>query len=400
LNGRLAHGKQGATDAILIGTSLHDGPVPRHFAALGRELIEAGYQVSILAHGKIKDASFLDPRISVLRWPSPRPTRFADMLFFDRLVRKLRPCCLVSNFGAMAIMMTIGGLKRVPVRIHWHHTLSSQIEADWPRGRLKLRLLRWRARIPFSFATHIAANSNAAKQDVIDTFGVPARKCRVFWNSLEDPMENSALSATAAAHRPSPRHFACVGRFDVSKGQDILLKAMAEVIRKYPDVTVEFIGNGPRRDACEELAGKLGVSKNCVFAGTMPHPKVLSRMAGMWATVVPSRNEAFGLVNIESLAVGVPVFGSNTGGIAEIVRDGVDGFLFPPGDHQTLAERMIELIEDENLRAGMAKNARLRFLEQFELSHAVQTQARWIIKQVGGALGEPSRPRAAVSFSK
>jgi glycosyltransferase involved in cell wall biosynthesis len=387
------------TDTVLIGTSLGDRPVQRHFAALGRELVDSGYQVIFLVYGPIKDASYLDSRISVLPWPSPRPTRFADMLFFDRLVRRVRPCCVVSNFGAMSIMMTVGGLRRVPVRIHWHHTLSSQIGADWSGSRLTLRLLRWRASIPFSFVTHAVANSAAARQDLIDTYHVPAHKCHVFWNSLDDPMSNAMLASAARANRPSSCQFACVGRFDASKGQDILLRAMAEVARKHADITIEFIGDGPERIPCEKLAVQLGVSKNCVFAGSLPHPKVLSKMAGMWATVVPSRNEAFGLVNIESMSVGVPVIGSNTGGIAEIVRDGVDGFLFPPGDHKTLARRMIELMEDENLRAEMGKNARLRFLEQFELSRAVQTQARWIIKQAGGARNGPSRARVAVSIS-
>ena len=65
-------------------------------------------------------------------------------------------------------MMTIGGLRRVPVRIHWYHTLSSQIENDWRDSPLRLRWLKLRARIPFSFITHAVANSNAAKQDEID----------------------------------------------------------------------------------------------------------------------------------------------------------------------------------------------------------------------------------------
>jgi glycosyltransferase involved in cell wall biosynthesis len=197
--------------------------------------------------------------------------------------------------------------------------------------------------------------------------------------------------------RPSPRRFVCVGRFALSKGQDILLKAMAEVIRQCPDITLEFVGDGASRASCQELAGQLGVARNCVFTGLLPHPKVLSRMADAWATVVPSRNEAFGLVNIESMAVGVPVIGSNTGGIAEIVREDVDGLLFPPGDHQALAKHMIELMENADLRARMAANARRRFLDHFESSQAVQTQARWIIEQVRNAAGGPLFPRAAAS---
>jgi glycosyltransferase involved in cell wall biosynthesis len=381
----------------VIGTSLRDLPVQRHFADLGRELVDSGYQAVLLVYGPIEDASYVDPRIRVLRWPSSRPTHLADVVFFDRLIRRLKPCCVVSNFGALAIMMTIGGLRRVPVRIHWHHTLSSQIEADATDSPLMLRFLRLRARIPFSFVTHAIANSKAARQDLIAAFGVPERKCHVFWNSLEDPLTDSALALAVKAQRPSPRRFVSVGRFAPSKGQDVLVKAMGEVIRQHSDINLEFIGDGPFRVSCEELAGRLGVARNCVFTGLLPHPKVLSGMAGAWATVVPSRNEAFGLVNIESMAVGVPVIGSNTGGIAEIIRDGEDGFLFPPGDHKALAKRMMELMENEDLRAKMAANARRRFLDHFESSQAVQTQARWIIEQVRKAADGPLVPKAAAS---
>ena len=388
------------TNTVLIGTSLRDLPVQRYFAALGRELVASGYGVILLVYGPIEDASYVDSRITILRWPSPRPTRLADMMFFDRLVRRVRPCCVVSNFGAMTIMMTVGALRSVPVRIHWHHTLSRQVEADDPGRPFRLRLLRLRARIPFGFATHTIANSNAAREDLNENFGVPLKKCQVFWNSLADPMANSVLPPVLGANRPGSFQFLCAGRFAVSKGQDILLKALAEVVRGHPDVALEFVGNGPGMDSCEKLADQLGVRRKCSFAGYLPHRQVLSRMAGSWATVVPSRNEAFGLVNIESMAVGVPVIGANTGGIAEIIRDGVDGFLFPPGDHRALAQRMIQMVENKNLRAEMAGNARCRFLEQFELSRAVQTQARWITEQVGRATDGSSNTRVAASSSK
>ena len=371
-----------AKGTVLIGTSLRDLPVQKHFAALGRELVELGYPAALLVYGPIDEACVVDPRVPVLRWRSPRPTRVTDAWFFDRLVRRLRPRCVVSNFGALAIMMTLGGLRRVPVRIHWHHTLTSQSETDASEGRMMLRFLRLRARIPLSFVTHAVANSAAARQDLIDMFGVPERKCHVFWNVLEDPLADSALASAVRARRPDPDRFVCVGRFAASKGQDVLLKAMAQVVRRRPGVSLEFIGDGPLRASCEQLAGQLGVAKCCLFSGVLPHPKVLSGMAGAWATVVPSRNEAFGLVNIESMAVGVPVIGSNTGGIPEIIRGGKDGLLFAPGDHTALARRMLHLIEDEGMREQMAASARRRFLESFESSQALKLQARWMIQQI------------------
>lgn len=173
-------------------------------------------------------------------------------------------------------------------------------------------------------------------------------------------------------------NFVCVGRFAHSKGQDIVVRAVAAVAPHFPDVRVEFIGDGKRREACEKLAAELGVAKQCSFSGRLPHRDVLKKMAAARATIVPSRAEAFGLVCIESLAVGVPVIGSRTGGIAEVIREGVDGLLFPPEDHAALARQMIEIVNNDRLHRQMAADCRQRFLEHFEISKAVAAQAHWL----------------------
>lgn len=386
------------SDTILIGTSLRDFPIQRHFASLGGELINSGYKVALVVHGLIDKGLTLDPRLEVLNWPSPRPTRFADMLFFDRLVRCMKPCCLISNFGARNIMMTIGGLRHVPVRIHWHHTLSSQIESDWRDSSLKLKLVKLRARVPFGFTTHVIVNSHAGRADLASTFGVPAQKCQVFWNSVADPLVQPTLASISGNSSPNGCRFVCVGRFDPSKGQDVFLKATAKVVSRHPEIEVGLIGDGFTRGACERLARELGLEGKCRFFGRLIHTEVLAKMAGALAVVVPSRNEAFGLVNIEAMSVGVPVIGSNTGGIAEIVRDGVDGFLFPPGDAGALAATMIALLENKLQRAQLAASARRRFLDYFESTQAVKTQARWIIEQINKNLDGAAQLTTTASY--
>src|ERR1039458_8862953 len=94
------------------------------------------------------------------------------------------------------------------------------------------------------------------------------------------------------------------------------------------------VGEGPNRQAVEKLAQKLGVANRCRFTGLCPHSDVLKELADSSVSVIPSRAEAFGFVALESMAVGLPVIASNTGGLAEVIRDGVDGFLVPPGDAQ------------------------------------------------------------------
>lgn len=365
---------------ILIGTSLRDKPVSHQFAALGRELIKNGYAVKLLVQRDRCQREYADPRIEVLTWPSPRPTRFADVQFFSRLVGATKPACVISNFGATNIMMGIGALRGVPVRIYWHHTLSDQRRMAWKGSRLAYSILTLRARFVYHLATHAVANSEAAKEDLIRGYGVRPSQCKTFWNCLTDPLARGNVQA--GAHLNGGSNFVCVGRLAHEKGQDTLIRAVASLAIRLPGVKVTFIGDGQARAEFMKLAAGLHVEQQCRFLGSLPHEIVLENMAAAQATIVPSRAEAFGLVNIESMSVGTPVIGAATGGIAEIVRDGVDGLLFPPGDHEALARCMIELAENSERRRQMAANGRQRFLDHFEMDCAVKTQAQWLCQLI------------------
>jgi glycosyltransferase involved in cell wall biosynthesis len=235
-------------------------------------------------------------------------------------------------------------------------------------------LLRLRKRLVYSMATHIFANSEAAREDVQSVFGVPKRKCRVFHNAIADPLACKELVNTPRAEK----RLVCVGRLFPTKGQDILIRAVALAKDRLPGLSVEFVGDGPFRGVYMQLAHDLGTDENCTFVGSVPREQVLARMAAGTVTVVPSRSEAFGWVNIESLSVGTPVLASNVGGIVEIIRDGVDGFLVPPEDPGALAERLLTMLGDPDLRQTMSRNARERFLAQFELSKMARNQAAWL----------------------
>lgn len=364
------------SETVLIGTSLGESPVCRHFAALGRELANLGYAVSLLVDGRDGDRSYLDERISVLRWPSPRPTRLADALFLNRRLSQSRPSCIISNFGANNLMLTLGALRQVPVRVHWYHTLLAQNRLDMRGSRLRARLQFMRARIIYRCATHTVANSGAAKRELLEELGIRPNTCHVFWNCLDNPASDAAGRISASSQDPCS--FVCVGRFAPSKGQDVLVRAIARAARALPQLKVDFIGQGPTSGECRALSAELGVTERCRFLGYLPHDDVLKRMTAARATIVPSRCESFGLVVIESMAVGVPVIGSRTGGISEIIRDGVDGWLFPPEDDRALADRIVDLGQNDLRRSQMSQESRRRYLQHFETSMAVTQQAKWL----------------------
>ena len=90
----------------------------------------------------------------------------------------------------------------------------------------------------------------------------------------------------------------------------------------------------------------------------VPHEQVLQELSHCMAAVVPSRSESFGLVNIEALSVGTPVVASNVGGIPEIIRAGINGYLVPPGDPVAMQTRLGEFLTDAELRASRPQRPR------------------------------------------
>ncbi len=134
-----------------------------------------------------------------------------------------------------------------------------------------------------------------------------------------------------------------------------------------------IIGDGPLRKQLGALAASLGVADRVRFLGAMPQGEVLGWMRQAAMLVLPSvrtgtgRVEGLGMVVLEAAASGVPVIGSDIGGIPEAVIDGETGFLVPERDDEGLARRMGALWDDAALRHRMGAAARALVERKFDL---------------------------------
>jgi glycosyltransferase involved in cell wall biosynthesis len=169
-----------------------------------------------------------------------------------------------------------------------------------------------------------------------------------------------------------------------------LIRAFALLKEKgFKGLRLVLVGDGPAMAEYRTLAGELGLGRDCEFAGHKPRQEVLELLATAAVSVVPSSSEGLGYVNIESLAVGTPVVASRVGGIPEVIHDGVDGFLVPPGDPVAIANKLQLLLVDDELRTMMGQNARQRFLAAFEEPRNIDQQASWLQEIVTRATEHP-----------
>lgn len=156
-----------------------------------------------------------------------------------------------------------------------------------------------------------------------------------------------------------------IARLSPVKGHRFLLGAMKEVLKKYPHAQLLIIGDGPQKRNLIELTIGLGLGK-CTFIeeSTMDTRLALSVMD---IFVLPSIQEGLGLSAMEAMVAGVPVIGSNVGGVYSLIKDDQTGILVPPQDPLALAAAIIRLLDDKGLGLNMANAARELIKEKFSL---------------------------------
>lgn len=363
---------------VFIASSWASTPTPRFCAALARNLAEQGHRAILLVDKRRTDVETDDGNFAVLTWPSERPVHVRDAVFLSKLILREKPDCLIANFGATNIMTLVGQVLRVRCRMVWQRTLSTQINLDHALSERRIRMMRLRRIALFKAATHVVANSAATRDDVRTTFRVPDEKCTVIHNSMED----AAPAVLALRGRDPELRIICVGRLEPSKNQAVILRAVARLDARFDTVKVELIGDGTARTELEALAKELGLASRCTFRGALDHDTVMSRVATASVAVVPSKSEAFGVVVIEPMSLGVPVVAAAVGGIPEIIRNDVDGYLFQPDDAGELAAHLERLLSSAELRTELGDRGRERFLDQFEQGACVRKFNRWLLDDV------------------
>ena len=142
-----------------------------------------------------------------------------------------------------------------------------------------------------------------------------------------------------------------------------------ERVRREVDAVLLMVGEGPERSSAQALARRLGVLDRMRFLGTQRDIGEIASMADVF--LLPSELESFGLSALEAMACGVPVIGSDAGGLPEVVRHSESGYLLPVGDVEGMAARTIEILKDDERRREMGQAARHRVESLFRAERVV-----------------------------
>ncbi len=153
-----------------------------------------------------------------------------------------------------------------------------------------------------------------------------------------------------------------------------VVRIVERVNRELPAVLL-MVGDGPERAAAQALARRLGIQDRVHFLGQLDSAVEVAGMSHVF--LLPSELESFGLSALEAMACGVPVIGTDSGGMPEVVKDGETGFLRPVGDIEGMADRALEILKDEQRRCEMGQAGRRRAVELFAADQIVDRYERY-----------------------
>jgi L-malate glycosyltransferase len=201
----------------------------------------------------------------------------------------------------------------------------------------------------------VTAVSQFLKDETVRTFNCCAQGIQVIPNfvNLEEYRPDQAACRDGLAPAGA-RVITHASNFrEVKRVRDVV-RVFARIRRAMPAVLV-MIGDGPDRDDAEREARELGVEADVRFLGRLGNVVDLLQASDLF--LLPSQSESFGLAALEAMACGAPVVGSRTGGLPEVVEDGVSGVLEPPGSVEAMGRRAVELLRDTGAHRAMREAA-------------------------------------------
>ena len=213
----------------------------------------------------------------------------------------------------------------------------------------------------------VTAISRYLEKQTVDVFGV-ANEIRVIHNFV-----NCELYRPTTERRNEKRLIHLSNFRPVKRPLDCI-RILAEVLQS-TSAMLWMVGDGPERGPAETLARQLGVERHVLFLGKRDHVEQLIPQSDVF--LLPSEMESFGLAALEAMACGVPPVATQTGGVAELITPGVDGFLEPVGDIKAQAARVVALLTDNALHARMSAAARRTAEERFDTSLIIPQYERY-----------------------
>jgi glycosyltransferase involved in cell wall biosynthesis len=285
-----------------------------------------------------------------------------------RVIRKIRPDIIHAYLPLTNFMGSLAGrISNVPMIVTSRRALGTH--QDRNRG--------WRIfdMASFRFSHYVTVNSKAVGNDTIKRDKGDGSRIRLIYNGLEldkfcCPNRNKRQIRESLHLDPDKKIVITVANLIPYKGHAELLEATAAVTKSFPDSLFLLVGeNRGIQTDLEKLARELGIVKHVNFMGQ--RNDIPDLLAASDISVLPSHEEGFSNVVLESMAAGLPVVATRVGGNPEAIIDGATGWLVTPGKPEELAMKIMDMLEDPEKAEKWGEAGRRRVEQNFSCSKMV-----------------------------
>lgn len=250
---------------------------------------------------------------------------------------------------------------KAPVAVRVSTTFSQIMNEHYP---FKSRVMDVIAKMEITFikrSRYILTHAPSHAQELERLYNIDANRFEIIPHGINLPLIADDTSAGEVIK------ILYTGRLEYRKGTDVLLAAIPLVLQKAPNVVFQLIGSDTGNDYQNRFKNDNpeAVLQKVVFSGKVDHDTLSQAYQSCDIFVAPSRYESFGLIFIEAMSYGKPVIGCNVGGVPEIITDNYNGLFAEADDAQSLADKIITLVDDAALRKQLGLNARQTVEDKF-----------------------------------
>ena len=380
----MSNGAREPIRVLRVIARLNMGGPAIHVASLAAGLENRGYRTTLVAGSLARgedSMAFLAERLGVPVASVPEIQREVSLLHDARsihrvaqLIRETRPHILhthTAKAGAIGRLAALSaGTARPPVVVHTFHGHVLKGYFDRPRTAFFRQIERALAQV----SDALVAVSPEVRDELVALGIAPREKFAVV--RLGIPLRERLGGDTSDAdyrrlYGIGKDAFVVgwVGRMTAVKDTGTTLDVLRALRDRGVDAVLCMVGDGPDRERLEQRAHELGIARQCFFVGYQPD---VAGYYGLFdAFLLPSVNEGTPVSAIEALAARTPVVATRVGGVPDVVRDGLDGFLVSAGDVQGAAAKLELLAADSGLRGQFGESGRQRMFERYSVERLV-----------------------------
>ncbi|MET0082767.1 MAG: glycosyltransferase family 4 protein [Sedimenticola sp.] len=334
------------------------GGVAAHVVELGKALAKAGHEVHVitLPLGDMREKQARWEGMQVHRPRIPKGKPFYSWLLARWLKRFLAetPLDILHVHGLRPLEATRG--LKIPV-LFTNHTSGFLRRIEKGEGELREMAAR------LKHICHVLAPS----EQLCDATRLTGYKGPVSFipNGVDtDRFQPSPSGLRDKWSITQDEVVILLARRLVDKNGVVIFAEATAALKGLP-VRIVFAGDGPEREKVASIIEKHGMTDKAIFLGNVPNPDMPDIYNAADISVLPSFMEATSITGLESMACGLPLVGTEVGGIPVLIDEGTTGFLVPPGNPQRLGEQMHTLAQDASLRQSMGSRSREKAVTEF-----------------------------------